>query len=60
MLIHTRRAVDQREYHTCCWSWTKTDMTFMLMKSKQLTADENGYDLYVHEVYAINRGRKRI
>ena len=26
MLIRTRRAVDQTEYHFCCWSWMKTDI----------------------------------
>jgi hypothetical protein len=29
------------KYYTC-WSWTKTDMTFCIMKGRRLIVDENG------------------
>jgi hypothetical protein len=33
MLIHMLRTVDQQGYYTC-WTWTKTDVTFFLMKGR--------------------------
>jgi len=61
MFIHKVWAVDQQGYCTCSWSWTKTVYALGPKRIFSLqVVDENGYEIFPHEGYAINRGWKRI
>ena len=57
VLIHKLRAVDQKGPYTC-WSWTKTNMAFLLAKGGGSSVDENWYaydDMFRPYVLTINR-----